>query len=318
MPTLINKITPLVVAGLIFTGPVAIADQVIQDDLVVVGSICAGFDCVNGESFGFDTLRLKENNLRIKFQDTSSSSSFPSGDWQLTINDSVNGGANWIGFEDIDSGRTPFTILQGAPNYSIYVSSNGNVGMGTTTPLVDLVIKQGNTPTVRLEQDGSSGFAAQTWDMGGNEANFFIRDVTNGSKLPFRIVPSAPNASIYVAADGDIGFETTTPDGLFDVAHSGDANNHALLIGTDSYVGINIDNGQIPKGWLDVQTSGGNSRLTVSAAGDVGLSAFSPSGRFDVRALDGTTSYFNVDASGDVGIGTFSPVGRFEVKSTDG
>ena len=55
-------------------------DQVILDDLIVDGSVCAGFDCVNGESFGFDTLRLKENNLRIKFQDTSTSPSFPSND----------------------------------------------------------------------------------------------------------------------------------------------------------------------------------------------------------------------------------------------
>ncbi len=45
-------------------GSLAWADQVILDDLIVDGSACIGFDCVNGESFGFDTLRLKENNLR--------------------------------------------------------------------------------------------------------------------------------------------------------------------------------------------------------------------------------------------------------------
>ena len=35
--------------------------------------------------------------------------------------------------------------------------------------------------------------------MAGNETNFFIRDVTNGSKLPFRIRPGAPTSSIDVA-----------------------------------------------------------------------------------------------------------------------
>jgi len=69
------------------------ADQVIADDLIIQGSACVGFDCVNGESFGFDTIRLKENNLRIKFEDTSISASFPSNDWQLTANDTTNGGA---------------------------------------------------------------------------------------------------------------------------------------------------------------------------------------------------------------------------------
>src|SRR5262249_861399 len=34
-------------------------DQVIADDLIVQGSACIGLDCVNNESFGFDTVRLK-------------------------------------------------------------------------------------------------------------------------------------------------------------------------------------------------------------------------------------------------------------------
>ena len=33
-------------------------DNVILDDLIVDGSACIGFDCVNGESFSFDTIRL--------------------------------------------------------------------------------------------------------------------------------------------------------------------------------------------------------------------------------------------------------------------
>src|SRR5207302_1637829 len=61
--------------------PVAL-DQVIADDLIVQGSECLGLDCVVNESFGFDTLRLKENNTRIKFQDTSTSAGFPTHDWQ--------------------------------------------------------------------------------------------------------------------------------------------------------------------------------------------------------------------------------------------
>ncbi|MEO1370030.1 MAG: hypothetical protein AAFX50_22845, partial [Acidobacteriota bacterium] len=56
---------------------VALKDQQFLDDVIIVGSACAGLDCNNGESFGFDTLRLKENNLRIHFNDTSNSASFP-------------------------------------------------------------------------------------------------------------------------------------------------------------------------------------------------------------------------------------------------
>ena len=76
----------------IATGP-ALSDEVITQDLIVDGSACIGQDCVNGESFGFDTIRLKENNLRIKFDDTSVAASFPRTDWQLTANASANGRA---------------------------------------------------------------------------------------------------------------------------------------------------------------------------------------------------------------------------------
>ncbi|MCP5054538.1 MAG: hypothetical protein GY940_45640, partial [bacterium] len=159
-------------------------DQVILDDLIVDGSACIGQDCVNGESFGFDTIRLKENNLRIRAVDTSSTSSFPTNDWQITFNDSSNGGANKFSIDDIDGGRTPFTIEAGAPSHSLYVDDGGRIGLGTSTPVADIHVKSGNTPTLRLEQDGSSGFTPQTWDVAGNEANFFIRDATNGSTLP--------------------------------------------------------------------------------------------------------------------------------------
>ncbi len=201
-----------------FKGAAGLKDQVILDDLIVDGSACIGFDCVDGESFGFDTLRLKENNLRIKFQDTSASASFPSNDWQLTANDSSNGGANKFSIDDIDGGRTPFTIEASAPSNSLYVDDGGRVGFGTSTPVVELHIVDGDSPTLRLEQDGSSGFTPQTWDVAGNEAGFFVRDTTNGSTLPFRIRPGAASSSIdilgnsnVVFLNGDVGIGTNSP-----------------------------------------------------------------------------------------------------------
>ena len=200
------------------------ADQVILDDLIVDGSTCVGMDCVNGESFGFDTIRLKENNLRIRFVDTSATSSFPSRDWQLTANDSANGGANKFSIDDIDGGRTPFTIEAGAPTHSLYVDDGGRLGLGTSIPVVDIHTKTGNTPTLRLEQDGSSGFTPQTWDVAGNEANFFVRDATNGSTLPFRIFPGAPSSALTIeATTGDIGMGTTSPDHSLDIEDNGPA-----------------------------------------------------------------------------------------------
>jgi hypothetical protein len=200
-------------------------DQVIADDLIVQGSACVGLDCVNNESFGFDTLRLKENNTRIAFNDTSSTASFPTEDWRLRANESANGGKNAFFIDDMGTTSTgddtplytPFTIEAGAPTGSIYVTSNGRVGLGTSTPALKIETVNGDTPGIRLHQDGSGGFNPQTWDVAGNEANFFVRDVTNGSHLPFRIRPGAPTSSIDIAASGDVGIGTASPTAKLDV-----------------------------------------------------------------------------------------------------
>ena len=78
------------------------ADQQILDDLIVNGSACIGTDCVNGESFDFDTLRLKENNVRIKLQDTSTTGAFPKKDWELRANSRNNFGEEYFGIVDMD------------------------------------------------------------------------------------------------------------------------------------------------------------------------------------------------------------------------
>lgn len=209
------------IAALLLASSSSYADIVHLDDVIINQSLCVGNDCVNGESFGFDTIRLKENNNRIKSDDTSNSASFPQNDWQLTFNDSNNGGKNKFSIDDVTAGRAPFTIEAGAPAHTLYVEDGGRIGFGTATPVVNLHVKEGNSPTLRLEQDGSSGFTPQTWDLAGNEANFFIRDVTNGSKLPFKIKPSAPTSSIFVAADGDIGLGTEAPNGPLHIKENG-------------------------------------------------------------------------------------------------
>ena len=199
-------------AGLSMGAGAASADIVHNDDVIITFSLCVGNDCVNGESFGFDTLRLKENNLRINFADTSNSASFPTNDWRIVANDTSNGGASYLAFEDSDAGRIPFRVEAGAPANSLVVESDGDIGIGTLNPVVDLHVVEGNTPTLRLEQDGSSGFTPQTWDVAGNEANFFVRDATNGSTLPFKIFPSAPNNALTIeGSTGDVGIGTTSP-----------------------------------------------------------------------------------------------------------
>lgn len=248
------------------------ADQVIVDDLIVNGgSACIGMDCVNGESFGFDTLRLKENNLRLHFDDTSNSASFPQNDWRLTANDSGNGGANRFSIDDATAGTSPLYIEAGAGNNALHIdASGGNIGMGTNSPVVELHVVDGDSPTLRLEQNGSSGFTPQTWDIASNEANFFVRDVTNGSRLSFKIKPGAPENSLFVAADGDIGLGTASPDGALHTLGT------ALIENTDGGVAaavpLHVRDNDSASGNLTLarlENAGGRPRLEFVSSGTV-------------------------------------------------
>jgi hypothetical protein len=262
-------------------------DVVTADDAIIQGSACIGLDCVNNESFGFDTVRLKENNTRIAFVDTSTSTGFPTHDWQLTANDSASGGAEKFSIEDITAATVPFTVRGSAPTNSIFVDSTGRVGFRTATPVLDLHVATSNTPAMRLEQNNSGGFTAQTWDIAGNEANFFIRDVTGGSRLPFRIRPGAPTSSIDIAASGNVGIGTASPTNI-------QSNTPVLhIFGTGAALRIQDS------------ASGGDWNLLARNGASTNL--------FRIYDNANAADRLVINTSGNVGIGTTSPTSKLQV-----
>lgn len=240
-----------IAATLIIVSSKAWADQVIADNLIVQGSLCVGVDCASGESFGAVTILLKESNNRIKFDDTSTGGP-PDNDWQLTANDDSEGTLNRFSIEDLTSGTVPFTVLARAPTNSFLMDSLGRVGLGTDSPALKLQLTLGDTPGLRLEQDASNGFTAQTWDVAGNEANFFVRDVTAGNRLPFRVRPGAPTSSIDIAANGNVGFGTPAPGAVVHVLKAPQASTGELLarfeVSDDSMGSLQINNASTTDG----------------------------------------------------------------------
>lgn len=197
-------------------------DEVIYDDLIVDGSLCVGNDCYSGLAFGFDTIVLMENNLRIYFDDTSNTSSFPNNDWRIVINDTTDGGGAYFAVQDVSGGLTPFTIEAGAKTNSLYIDDDGQVGIGTSGPVFELHIKEGDTPAVRLHQSTAYGWPEQIWDVGGNETSFFIRDGTHAARLPFRIEPETPTSTLCLKSDGKVGIGTWSPAEPLELEVTGD------------------------------------------------------------------------------------------------
>jgi endosialidase-like protein len=282
-------------------------DFVIADDLIVQGSTCSGLDCVNGEVFGFDTVRLKENNTRLHFDDTSVSAGFATNNWQIRANSSASGGGSFLAFVDqgatgnSESGTIVFEVDAGAPANSLRVSSGGNVGIGTATPVLDVHANTTDTPAIRLEQNNSGGFTAQTWDIGANEANFFVRDVTGGSLLPFRIRPGAPTSSVDIAASGNVGIGTGSPSKKLHVS----ATNAQMFITrpantAGNYALMNFGTNNVEK-FLFGLNADSDPNVDKMSFFDLAFSAASP-----VMTFTG----------GNVGVGTQAPTDKFVVNGT--
>lgn len=169
------------------------------DNGVIRDQLCVGDNvaCPNGVAGTANRdLVLGGNSTGIKFFDTSVGGN-PTLDWDIAINDSS---ANnfWVRNESF----VPFKISGGARTNSIVADNQGDIGFGTEDPQTELHSRSGDTPTIRLEQDNSSGFSPETWDIAGNETSFFVRDVTNGSTLPFRIFPGTVSNTVNLRPNG--------------------------------------------------------------------------------------------------------------------
>ena len=191
-------------------------DVIHADDVIVEGSLCVSDDnaCADGESFPSNAdIKIKDALPRLLFEDSSSSTS-PDRHYRIAVGGSGISGAEYFAIEDAGSsgnGATQvFRIDGAAPANALRVDSSGDVGLGTATPAQHLHVADGNTPTLRLDQDGSGAFAAQVWDIMANEGSFRVRDVT-GNQTPFAIQSDAPTNSLYIKDTGQVGVGTSNP-----------------------------------------------------------------------------------------------------------
>jgi hypothetical protein len=194
-----------------------VANTFFTDDVSAQGGVCAGLDCTSAESYGFASAKLKENNTRLKFEDTSATAGFATTDWQLSANDTFSGGANKFFVEDLTAATVPLLIEGGTPTNALYLDSTGRIGLRTSTPARDLTISVPVSPIIRMEQSASP---FQAWDIVANDANFYVRDV-NHEFNPFIIRSSAPNNTLVLDSTGRIGLGVSAP--LYQIHHSSGA-----------------------------------------------------------------------------------------------
>jgi hypothetical protein len=200
---------------------------------------------------------------------------------------------------------TGITSSPWATSGSLIYYNTGNVGIGTTNPLKKLHISQGDSPTIRFEQDGSS-WPARIWDVAANEQNFYVKDYTNSSKVPFKILANSPNYSLVVAPDG-VGIGTLTPANKLDVVGSASVSDNLTIGGS-----LTINGNGTNTSYLFPETRGTSGQVMISD-GSGGMSWSTPVG--SQWTTSGSNVYYN---SGNVGIGTTSPGSRLTLGNNVG
>jgi hypothetical protein len=193
-----------------------------KNNFVIDGSMAIGMDAVNGEDFGFNTLVLKENNLRILLEDTDDpASGFPSNDWLLKGNDSNNGGDNYFAISDETAQTTPFKVMAGAGDHAFIIAGNGNVGIGVESPSEKLDVN-GNIKANAFIGDGSAltGITGATGGIANMDTTVIAADTNMNGKGEI-VFQTQGNTKMTITNDGKVGIGTTSPTYALEVAGTG-------------------------------------------------------------------------------------------------
>jgi hypothetical protein len=273
------------------------SDSMLLNDLIVSGSECIGMDCVNGEAFSYDTLILKENNLRIYFNDTSTSASFPRNDWRITVNDSANGGRSYFSIDDVDGGTS-----------GLLIEAGGNIGLGS--PLapqgkLDVTTNFNGSGTVSTVPTNGTGTISSTGTMVTGVNTLFTTELVSGGSITAQ---SETKPISYIMDDTTLVVESAWSSDLSNVGFTYPG---AGLSGNDTSFTTQLKVG-------DTITASGKTKRITGIANDSELEVDSSwgTGFNSVTYKYGSTDFL-VTGAGGVGVGTASPDEKFEVEFGD-
>ncbi|MEK7153988.1 MAG: hypothetical protein AAB792_00325, partial [Patescibacteria group bacterium] len=218
--------------------------------------------------------------------------------------------------------RLNLTSTTASISNSLYVSSNGNVGIGTTSPATKLDVI-GNASVSQNFEVGNDLFVTGEGVFSGTSSNSFAGslDITKGLNVA--------NGTLRVTTNGNVGIGTTGPAAKLDVWGTSGANDIFNLASSSGTSVLRVTK----SGSVGIGTAGPTTKLDVIGNASVsqnfevgndlfvtgegvfsGTSSNSFAGSLDItKGLNVANGTLRVTTNGNVGIGTTGPSQKLDI-----